>query len=235
MGNVLLVIVGALMIGMIVLGMKKGLVKMLLSFASFFVIILLVNLLNPLATELLSGSPVYDSVYSRVDDYVADNIKDATASGIDTGVKSQENIINSLALPNSVKDQLIENNNKTTYAELEVDSFTSYITSALTDMIINAIAFILLFIVITILVKVLVRVLNLVTKLPVIHEFNAAGGALVGLVESLIIIWVACIVLTMFTTTSLGQDISKGIAENEVLSFIYDHNVIKDLLFGWFK
>ena len=93
MGNFLLVIVGAFMLFMVIFGMKRGLVKMLLSFGSIFIVLILVNFLNPIAKQTLSASPVYDSVYSRVDEYVAKNIKDATKNVTDTGVESQKNII----------------------------------------------------------------------------------------------------------------------------------------------
>ena len=82
MGNVLLIIVGAFMLFMIIFGMKKGLVRMLLSFGSIFVVLILVNFLNPIAKQTLSASPVYDGVYNRVDGYVAQNIKDATTAEI---------------------------------------------------------------------------------------------------------------------------------------------------------
>ena len=72
----MLIIVGAFMLFMIIFGMKKGLVRMLLSFGSIFVVLILVNFLNPIAKQTLSASPVYDGVYSRVDEYVAKNIKD---------------------------------------------------------------------------------------------------------------------------------------------------------------
>lgn len=234
MGNVLLVIVGAFMLFMIIFGMKRGLVKMLLSFGSIFIVLILVNFLNPIAKQTLSASPVYDGVYSRVDEYVAQNIKDATKDATDTGVESQKAIIDDLALPDSVKESLNENNTKNSYAEMKVNSFADYLTKAITDMIIGALSFVLLFILIYILLKVLIRVMDLITKLPVIHAFNAAGGGLVGLIESVFIIWIACIIVTMFSTTDFGKQICDGIASNEILSWIYDNNWIQQIITGIF-
>ena len=234
MGNIILIIVGAFMLFMVIYGMKKGLVRMLLSFGSIFIVLILVNFLNPIAKQALSSSPVYDGVYARVDEYVAGNIKDATKSATDTGVESQEKIIEDLPLPDSVKSSLNENNTKNSYAEMKVNSFADYLTKALTDMIIGALSFILLFIIIFILLKVLIRVMDLITKLPVIHAFNAAGGGLVGLIESVFIIWIACIVVTVFSTTDWGKMICDGIASNDVLSWIYDNNLIQKIITGIF-
>lgn len=234
-GNVLLIIVGAFMLFMIIFGMKRGLVRMLLSFGSIFIVLILVSFLNPIAKKTLSSSPVYDSVYSRVDEYVDQNIKNATKNTTDIGEKTQKKIINNLPLPDSVIESLNENNNTKSYADMKVKKFSDYLTKALTDMIMGALSFILLFIIIMILLKVLIRVLDVVTKLPVIHAFNAAGGGLVGLIESIFIIWIACIVVTMFSTTGFGKTICDGIASNDVLSWIYDNNLIQKLITGIFS
>lgn len=234
-GNVLLIIVGAFMLFMIIFGMKRGLVRMLLSFGSIFIVLILVNFLNPIAKNVLSNSPVYDSVYNRVDEYVAQNIKDATKNTTDIGEKTQKRIINDLPLPDSITDSLNDNNNTKKYTEMKVDTFGDYLNKALTDMIIGALSFILLFIIIMILLKVLIRVMDLVTKLPVIHTFNSVGGGLVGLIESLFIIWIACIVVTLFSTTDFGKTICDGIASNEILSWIYDNNLIQKIITGIFS
>ena len=233
-GNIMLIVVGAFMLLMVIFGMKKGLIRMLFSFGSIFVVLILVNFLNPIAKQALSTSPVYDSVYSRVDDYVTDNIKDATKNATDTGVEAQKGIIDGLPLPESIKDSLNENNTKNSYAEMKVNSFADYITKALTDMIVGALSFVMLFIIILILLKVLVRVLDLITKLPVIHAFNAAGGGLIGLIEAMFIIWIACIVLTLFSTTDFGKVLCEGIASNPVLTWIYDNNFIQHIITGIF-
>ena len=56
MGNILLIGVGLFTIGMIVVGLKRGLVKMAFSLISVFVILILVNILTPSAKQLLKTS-----------------------------------------------------------------------------------------------------------------------------------------------------------------------------------
>ena len=84
--------------------------------------------------------------------------------------------------------------------------------------------------VISILMKTLVEVLNIVTKLPVIHTFNMAGGALIGFAQAILIIWLLCMVVTIFSSTSWGQTVCKAIADNGVLSMIYDNNLIQNIV-----
>ena len=152
-----------------------------------------------------------------------------------TGVGAQKKIIEKLPLPKEIKATLNENNTEESYASLKVTTFSEYIAESLTDMVMNAVTFIILFVILTILVKIVVHALDIIAKLPVLRTFNTIGGALIGLGESLVIIWIACIVVTAFSATSWGQQICTGISENGLLSLIYDNNIIQHYISGIFS
>ena len=234
MGNIILIGVGLFVVLMVAIGLKRGLVKMAFSLASVFIILILVNILTPSVKQILKATPVYDDIHKSIQHYVDDHIKESTKDMTKTGVNAQKKIIKGLPLPNGVIDDLIENNNQDNYVEMQVESFSEYITESLSDMVLSAITFVLVLIVVTILIIVLICVLNLVTKLPVIRTFNTAGGALIGLVEALVVVWVACIVVTIFSTTGWGQEVCKAIADNGILSYLYDNNPIQNFFMGFF-
>lgn len=234
MGNILVIGVGLFMIAMIVVGLKRGMVKMAFSLVSVFVILILVNILTPSVKQALKSTPLYDEINKRIETYVNQHVASATEEMTQTGVNAQKKIIEGLPLPKGVKSSLVKNNNQQSYDSMEVDSFSGYVAEALSDMILGALTFVILFIVITILVKVLMNVLNLVAKLPVINVFNTAGGAIIGLMEAIIIIWIACIVVTICSATEWGQIVCKAISENDFLSFIYDNNIIQKIITGIF-
>lgn len=234
MGNVLLIGVGFFVIAMILVGLKRGLVKMAFSLVSVFVILILVNILTPSVKQLLKNTPIYDGINHNIEAYVKENVANATEEMTQTGVNAQKKIIEGLPLPNGVKNSLIDNNNQQSYDSMKVDTFSEYVAEYLSDMILGALTFIIVFVVLTVLVKVLIHVLNIVTKLPVIKTFNTAGGAIIGLAEAIIILWIACFVITVCSATSWGQEVCKAISENEILSFIYDNNPIQKIITGFF-
>ncbi|MFQ9516305.1 MAG: CvpA family protein [Eubacterium sp.] len=234
MGNILVIGVGLFMIAMIVVGLKRGMVKMAFSLVSVFVILILVNILTPSVKQALKSTPLYDEINKSIETYVNQHVASATEEMTQTGVNAQKKIIEGLPLPKGVKSSLVKNNNQQSYDSMEVDSFSGYVAEALSDMILGALTFVILFIVITILVKVLMNVLNLVAKLPVINVFNTAGGAIIGLMEAIIIIWIACIVVTICSATEWGQIVCRAISENDFLSFIYDNNIIQKIITGIF-
>ena len=57
-----------------------------------------------------------------------------------------------------------------------------------------------------------------------------AGGALIGFAQAILIIWLLCMVVTIFSSTSWGQTVCKAIADNGVLSMIYDNNLIQNIV-----
>lgn len=234
MGNILLIGVGIFAIIMILIGLKRGMVKMAFSLVSVFVILLLVNILTPSVKQTLKVTPIYDEIKDNIEIYVKEHVADATEEMTQTGVSAQKKIIEGLSLPKGVKDSLIENNTQKSYDSMKVDSFGGYIAEALSDMVLGALTFVVLFIILTILVNILMHVLNLVAKLPLISTFNAAGGALIGLAEAIVIIWIACIVVTVCSATEWGRIVCKAIADNEILSFIYDNNIIQKIITGIF-
>lgn len=230
MGNTLLIGVMIFIVAMIAIGMKRGLVKTAFSFGSIFIVLILVNVLTPVVKEAIKSTPIYDTVEQNIQKYVEEHIAASTENMTETGNNNQKKIIEDLPLPNGIKKSLRENNNQKGYDSLAVKSFKEYIVSYLTDIVLNATTYIILFIILSILVKTLVEVLNLVTKLPVIHTFNMAGGALIGFAQAIIIVWLLCIVVTVFSSTTWGQQVCQGISENGILSFIYDNNLIQNII-----
>ena len=222
MGNIMLTGVTVFVVVMIAIGMKRGLVKTAFSFGSIFIALILVNILTPVAKEVIKNTPVYDSINQNIQSYVSEHIA--------TSTENMTEIINELPLPNGLKESLTKNNNQSSYDSLAVNTFKEYVVAYLTDVVLNAVVYILLFMVISILMKTLVEVLNIVTKLPVIHTFNMAGGALIGFAQAILIIWLLCMVVTIFSSTSWGQTVCKAIADNGVLSMIYDNNLIQNIV-----
>lgn len=234
MGNILLVGVGIFAVIMIAVGFKRGLVKMAFSLIFMLLVLVLVNILTPSVKDLLKNTPVYTGINSNIEKYVEEQVSASTENLTQTGVNAQKTIIDQLPLPNGVKDALNKNNNEASYESMAATTFVQYIANSLSDMILGAVTFIILFVVISILIKILVNILNIIAKLPVIKTFNSIGGGVIGLLQAVVILWVACIVVTMFSSTEWGQIICQAIAENKVLSYIYDNNVIQNIITGIF-
>jgi len=229
MGNMILAGVIIFLALLTIAGYKRGLVKTVFGIVSVVLVIVLVTLLTPTAKMLIRETPVYTYVKEKVSTFVEENVSiEDTIVGI--GAKEQKKLIEKLPISESMQQQLIADNTEDGYKKLEVDNFMDYLVEAVTENIINAIAFIILFMVILIAVKIAIGLLGIVAKLPVLNALNKSGGAVLGLAEGVIIIWIGCIVLSAFSTAPWAEEIFKEINNNVFLNLIYSNNLLSQFI-----
>ncbi|WP_177214792.1 CvpA family protein [Anaeromicropila populeti] len=226
-------IVLAILASYILMGLKEGFIKTVFSFCSIFIALIITQIVSgPISTQVRGNGVVVNYISSQVEELFSlekISVEDVEKEGKDEKagtVSSQVNIINSLTLPESIKESLIENNNTEVYRAMEVDNFGEYINRFLTYAIINCITYSIVFGIVMLALQIIASMLNIVSKLPVVHSINKAGGAAVGAVRGFAIIWVMCIVLTIFSSTETGKIIFNQINSSAFLSFIYNNNLL---------
>ena len=137
--------------------------------------------------------------------------------------------ITSLPLPSFVKNLIIENNNDETYEDLGVSTFSEYAAAQLTGVATKAIAFLALLILLYIFSRILFHVLGIISKIPIFHGINRLLGAVLGLGEGILILWILCIPILLLSGTDFGANCLELIAQSKFLSFIYNNNVLYQL------
>lgn len=218
--NWLLIIVAALLIVNALIGMKVGLIKMVFSLCSMIVALILTMWISPMVNDFMRGNEKFsEGIASRVEKILPYDEEKANAS-------EEVSYIESLPLPQSLKDSLLENNNKEVYKALSVDGFKGYVNHYLAGVIINALAFTITFFVILIILWVISLALGIISKLPILKQINKTAGLIAGLVHGLVVVWLFFIVLTVFQSTEIGQKAMEMIGENQFLSIIYNNNFI---------
>jgi hypothetical protein len=146
--------------------------------------------------------------------------------------EEQPEVIEGLSVPKSIKEGLIKNNTVESYKEMAITGFKQYVSRYLTGVIINSLSFIVTFIAILLLLWVIFMALDLISKLPLLNQVNKTAGLLAGLVHGLLLVWLFFILLNVFGGTAFGQSVMKMVGENEVLSIIYNNNVLLKFITG---
>lgn len=224
--NWLLIVTGIIILTNAFIGMKTGFIKTVFSLVSLILALVLTAWISPVMKDYLKGN-------DKVCEVISHGIEKMLPFG-DEEVASEDQTseIEKLKLPKSLKDSLIKNNTVQSYEELAVKSFKSYVSDYLTGVIINALAFLITFIVIIILLWVICMALDLISKLPLLNSLNKTTGLLAGLAQGLIIVWLFFIVLTVFSSTHLGQDAMKQVGESQILSILYNNNYLLRFITG---
>ncbi len=71
---------------------------------------------------------------------------------------------------------------------------------------------------------------KLIAKLPVIKKLDKILGAVFGVLETLVLLWMLFSVIMMFDTGMFGAQIGQYVADSKILSFIYKYNYLQVLV-----
>ena len=218
--NILSIVILLIVLLFMVRGYRKGLVQMVASMTTLILAIFLVSIATPhISNVLKTRTPVYNMIEEKCEDL----IKSGTDQ-ISSKIEESEWIEN-LKVPGFLQEMIKENNNTVSYEKMNVDSFGEYISHFLATMILNVVSYIITFIAALILIKVIAGALGLLTHLPVIHSMNRILGAVMGLIQSLLLIWLFLLAVTLFGNTEWGDYIMKMINDSSVLTALYDANI----------
>lgn len=219
MNWLLIAVAGILLINSLI-GMKVGFIKTIFSLCSMIIAVVLTIWLSPYVNSFMRGNDkIYNGISSKVDTMLTFSEEEAAGD-------NQDALIEGLAVPQSIKNSLIENNKAEVYDALGITSFKDYVSNYITGIIINAMAFIITFVVILVLLWVICIALDIISKLPLIKQVNKTAGLIAGLIHGLVIVWIFFILLTVFGSTETGQKALQMIGENAFLSFLYNNNYL---------
>lgn len=226
--NKLLLVVGAIFLICIIVGYKRGFLKILASLLSTIAIIVLVTILSPYVSEAIrSVTPVEEVMQEKcIDMLVPDKTGDDKV--IEDGLSSekQKKLIDESKLPKMFQDMLWENNNDEVYEILGVTTFGEYVGTYFAKVITDIVAFLVTLLIVTILVRTILCIVGVIGKLPVIGGMNRVAGGIIGIGTGLIIVWVLFLVVTVFYDNAISQACLTDIADSEILQVLYDSNVL---------
>lgn len=224
--NWLLVVVLMILLGNAIIGMRVGFIKTVFSLVSLILALILTLWISPMVKNYMnSNEKFYNGMATKIEKMLPFG-EDEIAK------KEQTNAIEELKVPKSIKKGLLENNTAESYKKMAITSFKQYVSGYLTGVIINSLAFILTFVVILILLWVIFMALDLISKLPLLNQVNKTAGLLAGLLHGLIVVWLFFILLNVFASSQFGQSIMKLVGENEILSIIYNNNILLRFITG---
>lgn len=234
--NWLFVVVAVYLVSMVLYGHYRGFVRLAVSAVSLVLSLGVVHFGAPSVANLLRSNEV---VYQAVEDSVTKFIQkddEAENEAVDAAPPSvQRSIIEEMELPEQLKDALLENNNSEVYEALGVSSFTHYVSRYLANSLINIISFFLLFAAVFGGLRVLSASLNVVSRLPIISGLNRLAGAVLGGAEGIFFVWIAALLITLFSATAIGELFLNQIESNIWLTWLYDHNMLGSILMGVVK
>ena len=222
--NVLLMVILAFFIVHAFIGMKRGLIKTIFSMFSVIVALLATSFLSPIVTQKLQENEKVMAYFTEKADALLPFDEVQSMPNLEKKKSEQMQFLESLPLPESIREQLTQNNSKDYYTALGVDTFRAYLCNYIACMIISALSFVLTFLAMIALLKILCFSLDLISKLPVLNQVNHLLGMAAGMAYALLLVFVGGVILTAFASTGVGHSLMEMVNDSAILSFLYNNN-----------
>ena len=202
-------------------GYRKGFVKIAYSLVAIVLSIVLVSVLTPYVKDILLERT---QLYTKLTDKCTVRIEEKYADKYSEEPKSEQDLLEQAgvklpaALTTTVTCMLQDEEVSTNLYRMAGRQVAMWILCA--------ISFVLTMILVGIIIEIIGGFLNIVTKLPVLHGFNRVMGVGAGVVQGLLVLWLAAVVLTIFCTSKSAQPVMDAIYANKYLTFLYENNGI---------
>lgn len=201
-----------------VIGYRRGFTKTVVSMLSFWLIIALVSVLNPMITEFVDE---HTDLGKKTKEYCSEMMADHLENEEELGRNEQVGWIENLPLPEQIKEDLQENNNHVIYELLGATGFWDYIVSYLAQMLMRGVLLLISILVAWLIVKIVGTCINGIAEMPVISFFNRIAGFGIGAIKGLIFIWVLLLALTIVSGTEISVHILNQIQRDPYAYKVY--------------
>ncbi len=234
----------AILIGFIFSAMKKGLIKSFFGVFSFFVSVLLSSQFYPKVADFIKNkTPFYNWFCSMLNDTLnlsemirsqAGNIQSGLQNNLMDNVQNSTGIskelLSNIELPNFIKDNFLAANTSQIVKIFDISALEKYISNNLADILVNILAMVITFSLVSLAIGIISHVLDIISFFPIIHGANKIGGAIVGLAEGAICLWVICMVISLVIENKDFAFLKKEISTSVLAIKFYESNWILKFL-----
>lgn len=212
-----LIIVGILGIS-IFLGYQKGLTKCIIKICSFIIAVVVSAILfNPVSSVVIQKTQIDENIKQAVVNLVQEDVKENGKVKEDSNLPSaMVNYINK-TVENAVEEAKA---NVVEVAAEQIATTTIHVGVA-----------ILIFIVVRIALIFVSALSKILTDLPIIKQFDKAGGILYGALKAFVIIFVVLALISFVSPMIEQTGIVVAINKSFIGSILYNNNILLNLVF----
>lgn len=181
------------------IGYKKGLIKVAFGLISFLLaIVIAVVLYKPISGFIIKYTTLDDKIEETVESKIAssDNVKEET-------------------------DNFIANY----YSDIK-NASTAVIAKNISQIIINIGCMVIVFIISNIILLFFKFSGDLIAKLPLIKQFNSAGGFIYGLLKGFILVYILLALIAIASPVIEINQLIKMINSSIITNIMYNNNII---------
>lgn len=209
-----LVILGILLL-CVFTGYKRGLAKCLINVLAFFIAIVIAAMLFKPASAIVRSNTEID-----------ENIKSSIVSVFEQEEEEKKD--------NNEKDSPIMQYITEQAKGATEEKKKEIVNNAANDIsikIVDVLSFIGIFIIVRILLIFVKALADLITKLPLIKQCDKIGGVIYGVLQALVIVFIALALITFISTALNKYEILELINQSYVGSILNNNNILLKIIF----
>ena len=201
------------------LGYRKGLIGVAFKIASFIIaIIITLILFKPISNYIINNTEFAQTIENTI-------VQKLSTAEIENGQIKQENSNLPEVIVNYINVELQDTVNEAK------DSIVKIVARNLAETIIDIIVIIGLFIITRLLLLFAKAILEAISEIPIIKQFNKAGGILYGILRGLLLIYLTLAIISLLLPM-LDKTAILNIINNSILTkILYNNNIILMIFF----
>ena len=217
----ILIIVGILVL-CIALGYRRGLAGALLKLISFaLALVIAFVLFKPVSNIIIDNTNWDESLTQGIREAIVSDSNEETTDGKENAEEQ--------GMPTVIMEHINES------VEAAGDTAKEAVADAAAEeaaiIIINAGVWIALFIIAKIALFFVKGIANLITKLPIIKQFDKLGGIIYGILEAIVVIYIILAIISFVSPVLSGSGIIEAIQDSFIGSIMYHNNLLLKIIF----
>lgn len=205
-------IIIAIMALCILLGYKRGLIGVAFKIVSFLIALAVTFVLYiPVSNFVINNTTIDDNIKNAIIEKFAD----------EETVESKEKN----GMPDMVNDYINQYTTEVKNVGMEV------VAQNISVILVKLAVGLILFLVVRIVLIFVKAIISVVEKIPVIKQFNKAGGTIYGILEGLLIIYIVLTIISVISPMIDNTGVLAAINNSYIGSFMYNHNILLEIIF----
>lgn len=201
------------------LGYKKGLIGVAFKILSFIIAIVITLILyRPIAGYIVNNTNVAKTIENTI-------VTKLSSEQIEDGKIDKENTDLPNVIVNYINEEITKTVNNTKSAVVET------VAKELTTSAINLIVMVVIFVITRLLLLFAKAVLEAVSELPIIKQFNEAGGIIYGILRGILVVYIILAIISIIIPLIDKTVILNMINSSIITKMLYNNNLILMLFF----
>lgn len=229
MGLIIDIVLIAAIVLIVVHYARKGIIAASKNIITIILTVVLLTSMQSVVFDMLQSTPLGDTIKERVSEGVTRifNEKGLPANADTTNQEQALEICEAMSLPSFLTNSIEKSVDQMSEVKNNV---MDVITDTITKLIMQIVALVLLFILVRVFVFLIVKFAESLFELPGLKSINRVLGAVMGMINALIFIYIACGVVSLFVPTDTLAELTETINQTSILKIFYNNN----LIFGLF-